>query len=235
MLIECANRGERIDLILFADTGGEKPHTYEFTRRFDVWLCANGMPSITWVRKGGRRETLEENCLRCHMLPSIAYGFNGCSHKYKIEPQSAFCNNWNQAKEEWKAGKKVVKLIGFDAGEDHRAKIQQDKKYIYRYPLVEWDMAREECVAAIENAGLCPPGKSACYFCPASKSSEIFWLAHNNPDLIEKALAMEANARLTTVKGLGRRFAWRDLLAQRGMLDEDYSHTPELACGCYDG
>ena len=27
-----------IDLILFADTGGEQPHTYEFIRVFNAWL-----------------------------------------------------------------------------------------------------------------------------------------------------------------------------------------------------
>lgn len=27
-----------VDLILFADTGGEQPHTYEFIRVFNAWL-----------------------------------------------------------------------------------------------------------------------------------------------------------------------------------------------------
>lgn len=235
MLIECVRRKVKVDLILFADTGGEKPHTYEYTRRFDEWLRSNEMPGITWVRKEGNGETLEENCLRCNMLPSIAYGFKGCSHKYKIEPQDKYCNNWAPAKAEWKAGRKVTKLIGFDADEEHRAKIPEDKKYRYEYPLVEWDMGRDECLETISKARLCPPGKSACYFCPSSKPSEIRQLANVYPELIERALTMEANAKLTSVKGLGRTFAWRDLLAQAEMFDDEYSQTPELVCGCYDG
>lgn len=31
-----------IDLILFADTGGEQPHTYEFIETFNVWLEKHG-------------------------------------------------------------------------------------------------------------------------------------------------------------------------------------------------
>ena len=32
-----------IDLILFADTGGEQPHTYEFIRVFNAWLDKHGL------------------------------------------------------------------------------------------------------------------------------------------------------------------------------------------------
>ncbi len=234
-LIEYANRGLHIDLILFADTGGEKPHTYKYVEIFSRWLVEHGLPKIITVRKAGNGETLEENCLRCNMLPSIAYGFKSCSHKYKIQPQDKYCNNWQPAKDEWKAGRKVIKLIGYDADEEHRAKIPEDAKYIYKYPLVEWDMGRDECIKTIEDAGLCLPGKSACYFCPSSKPTEIRQLASLYPELMERALAMERNAELTSIKGLGRGFAWVDLLRQSGMFDDDYSHTPEMACGCYDG
>ena len=35
-----------IDLILFADTGGEQPHTYEFMETFNEWLVKHGIPKI---------------------------------------------------------------------------------------------------------------------------------------------------------------------------------------------
>lgn len=37
-----------IDLILFADTGGEQPHTYEFIETFNGWLEKHGLPQITF-------------------------------------------------------------------------------------------------------------------------------------------------------------------------------------------
>jgi hypothetical protein len=59
--------------------------------------------------------------------------------------------------------------------------------------------------------------KSACFFCPASKKHEIVWLQEHHPDLLARALAIEDNARpnLTSVKGLGRSFPWRDYLQGR--------------------
>jgi len=236
MLIEWVNQGWKLDLIMFADTGAERPHTYQYLEHFQRWLIERGYGPIRIVRKAGNGETLEENCLRVKMLPSLAYGFKSCSHKYKIQPQDKYCNNWPQAKAEWKAGRKITKLIGYDADETHRAnKDYTCDKYEFQYPLVEWGWGRDECIKAIDDAGLCQPGKSACFFCPASKITEIRQLAQNYPELAERAVAMEQNAELTSVKGLGRRFAWGNVLQQGEMFGDDYALTPEMVCSCYDG
>lgn len=210
MLVGLKERGERVDLILSADTGGERPETYEHRDLMSAWCVKNGFPSIITVRKEGNGETLEENCLRMYMLPSIAYGFKGCSLKYKRAPQDKFCNNWQSAQEAWARGEKIVKLIGYDADEERRAKIKEDDKYIYRYPLIEWGWTREDCLAAIDRAGLPRPGKSACFFCPSSKEREIASLKKEHPILFERALRMERNAaeNLGTVVGLGRNKSW---------------------------
>jgi hypothetical protein len=60
------------------------------------------------------------------------------------------------------------------------------------------------------------PLKSACFFCPASKKQEILWLRERHPELLERALAIERNARATlrSVKGLGRSFSWEAYLSR---------------------
>ena len=71
-----------VDLILFADTGAEHPHTYAYLEVMDRWLRDHGMPLITRVYKttrDGKRLTLEDECLQSCSLPSIAYGFKRCS------------------------------------------------------------------------------------------------------------------------------------------------------------
>lgn len=91
-----------IDLILFADTGGEQPHTYEFIETFNGWLEKHGLPQITSVQyhdKDGNRLTLEQECINSGTLPSIAYGFKRCSLKHKIGTQEKFCNNYQPCKE----------------------------------------------------------------------------------------------------------------------------------------
>jgi len=232
MLVGMKERGIRPDLIIFADTGGEKPHTYAHLDYMRGWLEANGFPPITVVVKGGRQETLEDECVRRNALPSIAYGWKTCSQKYKIQPQEKYLNNLPAARAHWSAGKKVSRWIGFDWDEPGRAKDCDDKKYQNHYPLIEWQWGRAECVEAIEREGIPLPGKSACFFCPSSRQSEIRWLAETHPELMERALIMEAGADLTTIKGLGRNFKWADVIATDDMFPESFV---ELECGCYDG
>jgi hypothetical protein len=240
MLIGLYQKQDPVDLILFADTGGEKPHTYGHIRLFSEWLMEHGMPRIEVVKY--KKETLEENCLRIKGLPSIAYGFKKCSLKFKVQPQDQYVNNWQLAKDAWKRGEKVVKMIGYDATEERRASRPSSeinaRKYNFRYPLIEWGWDRAKCIEVIKSAGIPLPGKSACFFCPSSKAQEVKQLAKDYPDLAARAVAMEKNAILTDIKGLGRNYAWADLLkfdeAQTKLFDDDWS-TAEVPCGCYDG
>jgi hypothetical protein len=156
--------------------------------------------------------------------------------KYKRDPQDKFCNNHEPCREVWASGEKVVKLIGYDMDEPHRARIPEDEKYTYRYPLIEWNWGREECLEAIARAGVTAPGKSACFFCPSSKKREVLQLRRVYPELAVRAVAMEKNADLSVIKGLGRAFAWGDLYEAD---DRQFKMFPEttvdLACECYDG
>jgi hypothetical protein len=124
----------------------------------------------------------------------------------------------------------VVKAVGLDAGEDHRLTWRRtaakpsgrpsreewlDRHYfVYWYPLMDWGYDRERCKEVIRVAGLPVPMKSACFFCPASKKAEILWLRDHHPELLERALRIERNAKakLTSVKGLGRSFSWEAYL-----------------------
>jgi hypothetical protein len=77
MLIEFTRRGIRPDLILFADTGGEKPETYAYLPVVQRYLAGVRFPPVTTVRYEPTRavyRTLEEQCLHTGTLPSLAYG-----------------------------------------------------------------------------------------------------------------------------------------------------------------
>lgn len=214
---------------MFADTGAEKPHTYNYVKLFSDWCVKNGLPEIITVKK--ENETLEQECLRHKALPSIVYGRKSCSDKYKIQPIDKFLRG-NIEKNE-----SITKLIGYDYGELRRiekAKIYQTKKFILRFPLHEWQLNREKCIQSILDAGLCLPGKSACFFCPSSKVSEIHALKQNYPDLLQRALAIEANADLHTIAGLGHGFSWKDAVATNDIFSDLFSFQPEMICDCYE-
>jgi len=225
--------------ILFANTGGERPRTYEHLAVVSEYLVKRGYPAITEVQRVKKDQTLNTLELRSYetrTLPAIAYGYKTCSHKFKIQPQEKWCNNHKPFKARWKAGGKVTRYIGYDFAETRRwmkAKVEDDK-YFYQFPLVEWEWDRTQCLAAIDRAGLPQPGKSACFFCPSSKKLEIVQLRTEYPLLFQRALDMEARAMpgLKKVKGLGRNFAWRDIDLALQQKDEEIS-MPE--CGyCVD-
>lgn len=97
LLVGLHQRCIPVDLILFADTGGEQPGTYAYLPIMDQWLAGHDMPQITVVEytdKDGDRLTLEQECLRSGTLPALAYGYKKCSLKHRIGPQDKFCNNY---------------------------------------------------------------------------------------------------------------------------------------------
>lgn len=226
LLIECVKRGIRIDMILFADTGAEKPHTYEYVDYFSKWLVSKGYPAIKTVRDA--KTTLEQDCFDRKALPSVVYGKgNSCSQRFKIQPQDKLVNN------SVIVGGRLVKLIGYDADEPHRASRKYEDKFTRIYPLIDWDMGRDECIEAIKEAGLVLPGKSSCYFCPNSRVSEIKWLEKYQPELLAKALKMEEQADLTDIAGLGRNFSWKSIHQQQDAFMDHF--VPDMPCDCYDG
>ena len=50
LLVELAARGVRPDLVLFADTGGEKPETYAYLPTMQEYLAGVGFPPVVTVR-----------------------------------------------------------------------------------------------------------------------------------------------------------------------------------------
>lgn len=219
MLVGLHERGERPDAIVFADPGSEYPHTYDHIGAMRGWLYLVGFPQIQIV---SAPITLEADCLKRKALPSIAYGFKTCSQRFKRQPFEKWC------KAEFPNG--YTRLIGIDAGEPHRAKPYEGT----RYPLIEWDWDRADCEAAILRAGLPRAGKSSCTFCPAHTKPQINLLATKWPEHFKRALAIEDNAELTNVRGLGRAFSWREFVY--GHPDQFRLFTEiEAPCDCYDG
>lgn len=246
MLIGLHERGLRPDAITFADTGGEKPHTYTHIVMVNQWCEKVSFPQIETLSAVMPQQiidgTLEQECLRLGSLPAKAYGFSSCSAKWKVDPQRRFVKAF--AAKHQIALNAITRLIGFDADEHSRVergrKASSGEEAHQEYPLYEWGWGREECVAAIARAGLPQPGKSACFFCPSSKKHEIITLSKEYPALARRAIQMERKALAgggpapqTTSAGLGRSFSWDALLA--GQIDMGEYGMPEVDCGCYDG
>ncbi|WP_199758669.1 hypothetical protein [Aquabacterium soli] len=256
MLVALRAAGIRPDVITFADTGGEKPETMAHLDAMNRILLGWGWPAIDVCRKVPMASTgyadLLGNCLKNETLPSLAFGMKSCSIKWKQGPQDQFLKGAKRGPSTrpphplWErsilTGQKIMKLIGYDCGraDVRRSKAikQSDSDFDYSYPLQVIGWSRPDCVQAItsELGAALVPVKSACFFCPASKHWELYWLAAYHPALLEQALKLERTAltgrhsrfdavefgatweaivrgadrfpSTTTTVGLGRSFAW---------------------------
>ena len=248
LLVGAVERGLRPDIIVFADTGSEMPHTYAHLGEVSGWLLERGLPHIEvtrWVRKDGRFIALHDYCLEREELPSKAYGFSGCTTKWKQQPVDRWLKQHPLVRAEHDAGRTVERWIGYDADEPQRAermfaKNPEPSRWSWRAPLVEWDWGRDECVEAISRAGLTQPGKSSCFMCPSMRKREVEVLASRYPDKLAVALEIEAKAVAksalregpTSIVGLGRSYAWADVVKGLPIVQGTVGDTE---CGCYDG
>ncbi len=269
--------GIRPEAITFADTGGEKPETIAHVERMSQLLVSWGWPPVSVCRKKTKPETgysdLEGNCLSNETLPSLAFGMKSCSLKWKQGPQDQFlmgaksgpnaCDPHPVWMSTQATGERILKLIGYDAGKAdvRRSKnlSRADEHFDYAYPLQTIGFKRPECVTAIATAlgAEYVPIKSACFFCPASKHWELFWLAAYHPDLFERALHIERTALTgrhsrfdvvefgadwedlvrnaerfpssNTTVGLGRSFAWNHWARVNGVVDGQFKVRRELS------
>jgi hypothetical protein len=255
LLVEATRRGIIVDLVVASDTGDEFKRTYDYSKMFSEWLVAHGQPPVTmtrWTRQDGTFIPISTLSLARKELPSKAYGYSGCTSKWKQQPVDRLVRDDAGVRACWARGELVERWIGYDVDEPSRAERMLAKNpqptrqrggkteivpsWKWRCPLVEWDMGRDECVASITAAGLDLPGKSACFMCPSTKRHEIDKMAIEEPEALRRALEIEDAARSTgelrTVLGLGRSFAWRDYLEGKA---KDARDTVEEECGCYDG
>ena len=131
LLVEMHNRGMRPDLILFSDTGDEKPETYAYLDIINRWLVRVGFPKVTVVRYAPARapyKTLEGKCLANETLPSLAFGKHSCALVFKRDVMVKFLKSWEPGKAAIARGEKIIKAIGYDASKaDRRRRAKADR------------------------------------------------------------------------------------------------------------
>ena len=224
MLVGLHQRFEKPDLILFADTGSERPETYAYLDTINAWLRSKGWPAVTVVKNESPKAgytSLEHQLNTLKVLPALAYGAHQCSLVWKVAPQQKFVKTWAPAIAARAAGLTVTQCIGYDAGprdgaRAFKAEGKAGDGYTNRFPLIEWGWDRERCMLEIAAAGLPVPPKSCCWFCPAMKKHEIAELHAAHPDLTDRAMRIERDAHekgLKRIKGLGRNFSWTAYIA----------------------
>lgn len=234
LIVGLHERGKRPDAILFSDTGGERDEIYRHVEGTSGYCRSIGFPEVTTVRYDSKHGTLEQECHNNKTLPSLAFGFRGCSVKWKRQPMDKWVREWPVAIAAWEAGLPVARYMGIHAGESHRGQVESDEEFLYDRPLIRWGWGQAECEAACLRAFGYIPKKSACFYCPAMKKREVIELAKESPELFQRAVAIErqAKANLGSVKGLGRHWTWEQVVKADDEQLKLFKDAADMPCLC---
>lgn len=159
---------------VFVDHGGDWPETYEY---FEYFLSTGRPVTVIKPDVEGFSDIYEYYMFK-KKVPSIMK--RDCTDKFKLRPFYKY------------AEKPCFVMLGIDAGESHRARLNTKKGVENRYPLIEHDINRQGCKDMIAKSGIKVPPKSGCYFCMFQKKSQWRNMRRNRPDLFCAAQKLEA-------------------------------------------
>ena len=207
----------RPDVIVFADTGGEIPETYHHLENYAKPLADElEIPFRIAVHTNkGKEETLYDFAYRYKWIPQPFQ--RTCTNQFKIQVI-------HKALRPYKGKEPVNVWIGISTDEAHRRKESRVKWINNVYPLIDNGISRKDCDAAMVEIEMPIPPKSGCYFCPFNRTTRWREIRIHTPDLYQRAIALEENAR-QRVPGMtltgkaplkayleGEQLAWEELL-----------------------
>ena len=198
---------ERVDLAIFCDTQGESAETY----RWLDWLEGQLSFPVVRVTAGSLAEdslrlrhhqtkegTYANNKIPAFMVqPDGSRGLLGrrCTVDYKVIP---FHREVKRLLGGRKRGDKTAESwIGISTDEAHRMKPTKERSIINRWPLIEENMSRRDCLAWMEAKGFPRPPRSSCTFCPFHSDQEWVHLRENSPDEFASVVQFEKSLQET--------------------------------------
>lgn len=175
LAILAAKKELDVGAAIFADPGAERPQTYSYIEDYIKPLLKEAkipfkiIPGVDITSKS--KMNIVEFYYHYRDIPHLFP--RQCSIIFKRRPIHAVTGD-------------IPMLIGFSYDEQERLK-EGDI-----YPLVDLKLTSADCRNIITDYGWPIPLKSSCYFCPFQRWAEWNWLKQHEPELMEKALAMEA-------------------------------------------
>jgi hypothetical protein len=200
-----------LDGIIFADTGGELPHTYENIQKIKKLSEDNGIEFVIVKRSDFIEDKYKslEDCFfeRYHKKNGeksdwaysqtpIFLNRNGgtvvlrhqCASNFKIFPQVKYLRK--------KYGKDtiIVNYIGISTDEIQRVKPAREKNFENEFPLIKHRLSRNHCLHYLDNLGW-NVRKSRCYFCGFQSPSNWKEVKQQYPEYFNKAIKIDEHVR----------------------------------------
>lgn len=219
ILLALEGRHPKPDLVVFADTGSERPRTYNTVKQIQRLCRAGGIEFITvqcWNDDPTSKfDRLHIDYMKRQTLPMVGQAI--CTVKWKIRPVRRAIRQ----RIETSGPKPWAKMwLGITTDEAHRQR-ESDVQYLEnRFPLIEKGWSREDCKGYLrENYPWLRVEKSGCFMCPYQSKHGWASLKGDHPELFADALELERAGRNGPhkLKGL---FRSRDSIEQF-----NHSHT----------
>ena len=184
------NRLPKPDWIVFSDTGSERPETYETVKQISLLAGLNDVPFAIVSAK----DKLHEGYQARESLPMV--GISICTHKYKIRPIRRFIRaelKTNGIHNNGVLGKKPWANVWLGISTDERKRVREsDRKYISnKFPLIEMNWSRNDCISYLKNFPELKVEKSGCFMCMYQTAAGWNDLKRKHPDLFDIALELE--------------------------------------------
>jgi len=93
----------------------------------------------------------------------------------------------------------VESWIGISTDEASRMKPSREPWIINKYPLIEHNISREQCVEWMLAEGYPEPPRSACIFCPYHSDEEWKRLRDKEPEEFQRAVEWEREAQKSNI------------------------------------
>ena len=158
MLLRMIELGEKIDHIIFSDTGFEYPELYEYIKQIErlisrkITIVKSKKPFDEWMFGNLTRGANEGKTRGFPFILGACYWMR----ESKQYPMERFLK-----------GRNYVRCLGIANDEQNRVQ----KLDTYRYPLIEWGWSEQDCVDYLNKKKILNPlyinfKRLGCYCCP---------------------------------------------------------------------
>ena len=193
-----------VDCAIFADTMGEPKDVYKWLQylqekitRFPIHVVSRGnleedAPIVRKSKKSGK--LYMKGLIPAYVLKEDGIkGLLGrkCTADYKILPIQQKVRQLLGIKRIKKDTPSVDMLIGISTDEAHRMKESRISIINNKYPLIDFNMSRVDCLSWMKDKGLPEPPRSSRLFCPFHEDDE--WRKLVGTSGFDRAVQFEKN------------------------------------------
>jgi len=189
---------------IFADTQAEPQSVYDWLDwlekqlPFPVYRVTAGNLTAASLSTKTNRKTGRE--YYSNLIPAYILNQDGsrgiigrhCTYNYKIVPIQKKARALGGVKR----GQKtigVIQWIGISLDEAHRMKPCREAWCQHRWPLIEKEMTRHDCLRWLDKNKFPKPTRSACTYCPFHSDNEWRRLKTDDPKAFSDAEQFEAS------------------------------------------